>query len=87
MGEGQIVIVQGIGTVRVSTTGKTSHDVVMKAVLYVPTMICHLISVRKARTSGFRVVFDSDDDNEDYCHIVDKSTDSIYIEAPETEEG
>ena len=87
MGEGQMVIVQVIGTLSVSTTGKTSHDVVMKAVLYVPTMICHLISVSKARTSGFRVFFNSDDDNEGYCHIIDKSTDSIYIEAPETEEG
>ena len=59
VGEGQHVIVQGIGTVQVtSTVSGERRNVDMKAVLFVPNMICSLISVSKAKISGCSVEFD-----------------------------
>ena len=88
VGEGQHVTVQGIGTVQViSTVAGKRRNVVMKAVLFVPTMICSLISVSKARRSGCRVEFDADENGDGYCHIIDKASGSIYIHAHETKPG
>ena len=87
-GEGQRVTVAGIGIVKATPTGKSNkHEIVMKAVLYVPTMMCNLISVSKARRSGFRVVFDSDDQSNGYCHIIHNLTGLLYIQADETDPG
>ena len=51
VGEGQNFIVQGIGTVQVtSAVSGERRKVVMKAVLFVPTMICSLMSVSNLLT-------------------------------------
>ena len=88
VGEGQLVTVEGIGSVKgVSITEGGEYRITFKAVLYVPTMICNLISMSRARRSGFRVIVDSDDNNNGYCHIIHKVTNLPYVEAWETPEG
>ena len=88
VGEGQHVIVQGIDTVQVtSIVSGGRRNVVMKAVLFVPTMICSFMSVSKARRSGCRVEFDSDENRDGYWRVVDKSSGSIYVYADETKPG
>ena len=58
VGEGQQVVVVGIGNVRgTAVVDGKQHEVVMKDVLYVPTMMCNLFSVSKARRSGFYIHF------------------------------
>ena len=54
VGEGQHVVVAGIGNVRgTAVVDGKQHEVVMKDVFNVPTMMCNLISVGKARRTGF----------------------------------
>ena len=88
VGEGQLVDVHGIGIVRGTTIiDGRKQFVMMKAVLYVPTMMCNLISVSRTRRSGFKVTFDGDKYKNGFCEIMHKETNKAYIKGIELPEG
>ena len=63
------------------------QKVIMKAVLYVMAMICNLISVSKARRSGFKITFDGDEENNGFCEIMHKKTERVYLRGIGLSEG
>lgn len=88
VGERQLVHVSGIGTVRSTfVVDGRKQKFTMKSVLYVPTMICNLRSVSKARRAGFRVTFDGDEESTGYCEILRKGSAKVYLKGIERPEG
>ena len=88
VGEGQHVVVAGIGNVRgAAVVDGKQHEVVMKDVLYVPTMICNLISVSKERRSGFYILFDGERLDDGFCKIVHKESGQVFVHGKELSEG
>lgn len=88
VGEGQQVVLAGIGTVKgtVVLNGE-QHEVVMKEVLYVPIMISNLISVSKARRSGYYILFDAERLDERFCRIVHKKSGQVLVHGKELSQG
>ena len=87
IGDGKMVEVKGIGKVRGTTVinGRVS-TIVFKNVLYAPTMMCNLVSVSKARKSGFRVVFDVDSTT-GFVDFIDKQSSKSYLRGIERTKG
>lgn len=62
VGEGQLVDVTGTGTVISNSLiegqqSLESSKVMMRAVLYVPAMLCSLLSASRARKANFKTMF------------------------------
>ena len=84
VGEGQQAQSLGLGTIRGSTfiDGKRV-PVIFNNVLFVPTLICNLISMSKARRSGFRVTFDEDKTGGGCFEVIHRATGCICMDLRE----
>lgn len=88
VGEVQLVDGHGIGIIRRTTfIDGRKQQVMMRAVLYVATIICNLISFSKTLRSGFKITFDGGEENEEFCEIMHKETEIVNLRGIELSEG
>lgn len=84
VGEGHHVEVAGVGNVTGTAVVDGKKETVMfKSVLFVPTMMCNLLSVSKARRAGCRVTFDGNDKGSGYCEIIQKTSQKVCLKGIE----
>ena len=88
VGEGEHVAVAGFGNV----TGNAVVDgkketVTFKSVLFVPTMICNLLSVSRARRAGCRVTFDGNNEGSGYCESIQNISQKVCLKGIERPGG
>ena len=57
----------------VSVVNGHKHKIELKEVLYVPSLMSNLISVSRMRKAGLKVEFDSTQDNEGRCQVINKN--------------
>ena len=76
--------VAGVGNVTGTAVVDGKKETVMfKSVLFVPTMMCNLLSVSKARRAGCRVTFDGNDKGSGYCEIIQKTSQKVCLKGIE----
>ena len=88
VGEGKLAQSLGLGTIRGSTViDRKRVPVIFNNVLFVPALICNLISVCKARRSAFRVTFDEDKTGSGCFEVLHRASGQLYLHGFERDEG
>ena len=86
VGDGKSVKVCGIGRIRGTTVVNGKQEKIeLQKVLYIPTLMCNLISVSQTNHAGFTVVFDTDNKNRGHCQVINKKTNDSVLTALELE--
>lgn len=79
VGNGQRLNVEGRGILRCEAVvhGGSTRNIQLKNVLYVPKLMCNLLSVSQSRKAGLRIIFDSDKYQDGVCEFQSKDGDVI----------
>ena len=84
VGNGEETEVTGIGTVLCSSVVDGNQKTVeLKNVLYVPSLMCNLISVSRIRKAGLRVIVDTDEYGGGFCDVTTRNGDVKYLKGIE----
>lgn len=89
VGKGYETNVFGVGNIRsmITIEGK-SKLVQLDEVLFVPGLMCNLLSVSKIRKRGLQIIFDTDDVGKGYCKIIRKdNTNTAILQGIEVKQG
>ena len=81
VGNGEVVTTVGVGTVRCEAANKgwKNRKIQLKDVLYIPNLMCNLLSVSQMRKAHLRIVFDSDNENRGVCQVHQKEDEEDII--------
>lgn len=84
VGNGKETTVSGQGTMIFHTNvDGTPRTVYLKNVLYVPSLMCNLISVSRMRKASLKTVFDTDSNDTGVCVVIDRKETTNYLKGVE----
>ena len=87
LGNGDRTRVKGEGTIFVHSLVKGQKRLIaLTKVLYVPELMCNLISISKMRESMYGIVFDEDVKGREFCNVVLRENERIQLVAVEKEQ-
>ena len=88
VGNGMETEVKGIGEIRaIAKFDEEERSIQMKDALYIPHLMCNLISVSRLRKSGYKITFDTDVEGHGVCVITRKSLKGALFKAYECADG
>ena len=88
VGDGKVAHVGGKGSVYAhATVDGNVKTVAFNEKLYVPSLLCNLISVSRLRNSGWVVIFDENKDQKGLCHVIAKTSKRVILVAVERDQN
>lgn len=88
VGNGDSAAVHGTGTVEaVIKFDDNVRPVKMMDTLFIPDLMCNLVSVSKLRRAGFRVLFDTDEQGRGLCVVQQRDNNEVVLKGWERKDG
>ena len=88
VGNGKDTSISGTGIVHAKALfDESSVSVEITDALYIPELMCNLISVSRLRQAGFTILFDSDEHGEGVCIVSRHKSSVVILKAYECADG
>ena len=88
VGNGESADVLGKGTITARANVRAKKNIVaFKEMLYVPDLMCNLVSISRLRKAGCRILFDDDENGNGICYVIVRETNTVMLVATECKQN